>query len=80
MYSGIQERINKVKKLSDHEKEELKTSIYYHHDTCRKYLNENEVSIVIRNALEDRMIMLSKALDKLKQSQKIMYLWDYGRG
>ena len=66
MYSGIQERINKVKKLSDHEKEELKTSIYYHHDTCRKYLNENDVSIVIRKVLEDRIIMLSKALSKLK--------------
>jgi len=66
MYSGIQERINKIKKLSEQEKEELKTSIYYYHDTCRKYLNENEVSIVIRNALEDRMIMLSKALSKLK--------------
>ena len=66
MYSGIQERINKIKKLSEQEKEELKTSIYYHHDTCRKYLNENDVSIVIRNALEDRMIMLSQALSKLK--------------
>jgi len=66
MASGIQERINKIKKLSQEEKEELEASIYYHHDICRTYLLENEVSIVIRNALEDRMIMLNKALDKLK--------------
>ena len=66
MYSGIQERINKIKKLSDTEREELRESIYYHHDTCRKYLLENpNVSIVIRNALEDRMIMLNGAIRKL---------------
>jgi hypothetical protein len=67
MFSGIMERINKIKKLSEGEKAELKESIYYHHDTCRIYLLENpNVSIVIRNSLEDRMIILSQALDKLR--------------
>jgi hypothetical protein len=66
MFSGLTENINKVKKLSDAEKADLKESIYYHHETCRQYLIDNpNVSIVIKNALEDRMITLSQALNKL---------------
>jgi len=67
MFSGIMERIKKVKKLSIIEKQELKEDVLRHHNTIREYLNDNQNTIprAVLNALEDRLILLSQTRDKL---------------
>jgi len=67
MFSGIMERIKKVKKLSIMEKQELKEDVLRHHNTIREYLTDNQNTIprAVLNALEDRLILLSQTRDKL---------------
>jgi len=67
MFSGIMERIKKVKKLSVIEKQELKEDVLRHHNTIREYLTDNQNTIprAVLNALEDRLILLSQTRDKL---------------
>jgi len=67
MFSGIMERIKKVKKLSVVEKQELKEDVLRHHNTIREYLTDNQNTIprAVLNALEDRLILLSQTRDKL---------------
>lgn len=64
MYSGIKERINNYKKLSEEEKKELKQLCVVHHDRIREFLENTEVPYSVRNALEDRLIELSNIIFK----------------
>jgi hypothetical protein len=72
MYSGIKEKINNIKKLDIEEKQELKEHILSHHKMIRDFMNseilkERDIFIphAVRNALEDRLIELNQAYNKL---------------
>ena len=65
MYSGVKERINNYKKLSEEERAELKQLCKMHHASIREFLeNHTEVPHAVRNALEDRLIELSNIILK----------------
>ena len=64
MYSGIKERMNNYKKLSEEERAELKQLCKMHHTSIREYLENTEVPHAVRNALEDRLIELSNVILK----------------
>lgn len=64
MYSGIKEKMNNYKNLTDEEKAELKQMCKMQHTTIREYLEQEEVPMAVRFALEDRLIDLADVILK----------------